>query len=438
MISRLHLLPPPGGLRRFAVANLINTIGSGLYITSGTLFFTRAVGLTVEQTALGLTVGTGVGLALMMVFGRLADRFGPKRVYISLLVAQALMMAAFTQVRSFSWFLVVATASGIADRGISGTVGSLIHAMSDKENRITARAQLRTATNVGLGVGTLIAGVSLLLDTAAAYTFVVAGNAVLFAVAAAMLANVSVEPRQARVPQPADAGAARRSGPLRDRRYLAVTAANGLLALHVSVLSFALPLWVADHTEAPKWSIALIMVVNTVLVVLLQVRAGRRASDVPRAARMARVTGVVFALACLTMATTESLGPVLCVGVLLLWTAIYTAGELWQTSAEFCFGFELAPDDAQGAYQSVFALGPGVMRAVAPTLLATLVLGNGTTGWIGLAGFFLVSGLLVSGAALSAHRNRDVNGDVFPRFAETAHAESPERAETPERSVVPS
>ncbi|MFE7271131.1 MFS transporter [Streptomyces sp. NPDC057623] len=430
MISRLDLLPPPGGLRRFAVANLINTIGSGLYITSGTLFFTRAVGLTVEQAALGLTVGTGTGLALMMVFGRLADRFGPKRVYVSLLVAQALMMAAFTQVHSFSWFLVVATASGIADRGISGTVGSLIHAMSDKENRITARAQLRTATNVGLGVGTLIAGVSLLVDTPAAYTVVVAGNAVLFGVAAALLANVSVEPR--RVPRPtgadadadADAGAVRRPGPLRDRRYLAVTAANGLLALHVSVLSFALPLWVADHTEAPKWSIALIMIVNTVLVVLLQVRASRRAADVPKAARMARVTGVVFALACLTMATTESLGPVLCVGVLLLWAAIYTAGELWQTSAEFCFGFELAPDDAQGAYQSVFALGPGVMRAVAPTLLATLVLGNGTTGWIGLAGFFLVSGLLASGAALWAHRDRD----AFPRLAETAPAKSLERS----------
>ncbi|NEE38013.1 MHS family MFS transporter, partial [Streptomyces sp. SID7982] len=90
MISRLQLLPPPGGLRRFAVANLVNTVGSGLYITGGTLYFTRAVGLSVGQTALGMTLGTGLGLALMMVFGRLADRFGPKLVYLGLLVAQAL------------------------------------------------------------------------------------------------------------------------------------------------------------------------------------------------------------------------------------------------------------------------------------------------------------------------------------------------------------
>ncbi|ARE73343.1 MFS transporter [Streptomyces sp. NPDC059558] len=403
VIAKLQLLPPPGGLRRFAVANLINTVGSGLYITGGTLFFTRTVGLSVEQTALGLTVGTGVGLALMMVFGRLADRFGPKLVYVSLLVVQAAMMAVFTQVRSFSWFLVVATISGIADRGISGTVGSLIHAMSDGGNRITARAQLRTATNVGLGLGTLIAGAALLVDTPQAYTFVVAGNAVLFTAAASMLAGVHVAHH--RGPRAAAVGA-RAPGPLRDTRYLAVTAANGLLALHASVLSFALPLWVADHTDAPKWSIAMVMIVNTVIVVLLQVRVSRRASAVPQAARMARLTGVVLAAACLTLAATESLGPVLCIAVLLLWTVIYTAGELWQTSAEFCFGFELASDDAQGAYQSVFALGPGVMRALAPTLLATLILGNGTAGWIVLAGFFVVSGFLASTAALAANRNR--------------------------------
>ncbi|GHH82953.1 MFS transporter [Streptomyces sulfonofaciens] len=422
MTAKLHLLPPPGGLRRFAVANLINTVGSGLYITSGTLFFTRAVGLTVEETALGMTVGTGVGLALMMVFGRLSDRFGPKPVYVSLLVAQALMMAAFTQVRSFSWFLVVAVVSGIADRGIAGTAGALIHAMSDAENRITARAQLRTSTNVGLGLGTLIAGTSLLVDTAAAYTCVVAGNAVLFGTAAAMLLGVDAGHRRA--PGTAGAATARTAAPLRDRRYLAVTAANGLLALHASVLSFALPLWVAGHTEAPKWSIAMVMIVNTVLVVLLQVRVSRRTGTVPQAARMARLTGVVFAMACLTMAATRSLGPALSVGVLLLWAVIYTAGELAQTSAEFCLGFELAPDHAQGAYQSVFALGPGVMRALAPTLLATLVLGNGSTGWLALAGFFLVSGLLVSAAARSANRDRG----TFRRPAETFTVPSAERS----------
>ncbi|NEE41780.1 MFS transporter, partial [Streptomyces sp. SID7982] len=396
MISRLQLLPPPGGLRRFAVANLVNTVGSGLYITGGTLYFTRAVGLSVGQTALGMTLGTGLGLALMMVFGRLADRFGPKLVYLGLLVAQALAMAAFTQVGSFPGFLTVAIVSGIADRGIAGTAGALIHAMSGGGNRVTARAQLRTATNVGLALGTLIAGVALTVDTASAYTCVVAGNSLLFLVAAVLLSGARVDDRRTQHAEDPAKPEVQRARPLRDIRYLAVTAANGLLSLHAAVLSFALPLWVADHTAAPKWGIAVILVLNTVLVVLLQVRTSRYAATVPQAGRMAWRAGAIFALAALVMAGTGKLGAGPALAVLLLWALVYTAGELMQSSAEFCIGFDLAPDHAQGAYQSAFALGPGLMRALAPSLLALVVLQNGVGGWIVLAVFFVGSGALVS------------------------------------------
>ncbi|MCJ0875557.1 MFS transporter [Streptomyces sp. AP-93] len=398
-------------MRRFAIANLINTVGSGLYITGGTLYFTRVVGLTVSETALGMTLGTAIGLAFMMGFGRLADRIGPKPVYLCLLVVQGLAMAAFTQVRSFPAFLAIAIVSGIADRGISGTVGALIHSMSGTANRVTARAQLRTATNVGLGVGTLIAGAALTADTTGAYTLVVAGNALLFFTAASLLAGVRVEHQLRRAGSAA--AAFRGPRPLRDVRYLAVTAANGLLTLHAAVLSFALPLWVADHTQAPKWSIAVVLVVNTILVVLLQVRTSKHAATVPKAARMAWISGLVFAAAALVMAGTTALGPALCLVVLLIWALIYTAGELLQTSSEFCLGFELAADEAQGAYQSTFALGPGVMRALGPSLLALAVLESGSTGWIALGGLFAVSGGLVSVAALWALRNRsEMHGEA--------------------------
>ncbi|MCX4632353.1 hypothetical protein [Streptomyces sp. NBC_01443] len=62
-------------------------------------------------------------------------------------------------------------------------------------------------------------------------------------------------------------------------------------------------------------------------------------------------------------------------------------------------GFELAPDHVQGAYQSVFALGPGITRALGPSLLAVVVLRNGVGGWLALAVSFVVSGAVVSAAA---------------------------------------
>ncbi|GAB3955839.1 hypothetical protein GCM10027614_66380 [Micromonospora vulcania] len=43
--------------------------------------------------------------------------------------------------------------------------------------------------------------------------------------------------------------------------------------MHFSLLNIALPLWIAGHTRAPAWMISALMLINTVLVVLLQVRA---------------------------------------------------------------------------------------------------------------------------------------------------------------------
>ena len=75
---------------------------------------------------------------------------------------------------------------------------------------------------------------------------------------------------------------------LRDRPFLAFTLVDGLMSMHFSLLTIALPLWIAGHTTAPIWMISALTLVNTVLVVLLQVRAARSTTTVPGAARAAR------------------------------------------------------------------------------------------------------------------------------------------------------
>ncbi|WFE49778.1 hypothetical protein [Micromonospora sp. WMMD1155] len=58
---------------------------------------------------------------------------------------------------------------------------------------------------------------------------------------------------------------------LRDRPFLAFTLVDGLMSMHISLLTIALPLWIAGHTTAPVWMISALTLVNTGLVVLLQV-----------------------------------------------------------------------------------------------------------------------------------------------------------------------
>lgn len=60
------------------------------------------------------------------------------------------------------------------------------------------------------------------------------------------------------------------------------------MSLHFTVPTFLLPLWIAEHTSAPRWTISAMLVLNTVLVVVLQVRFSRNVGDVPSAGRAMR------------------------------------------------------------------------------------------------------------------------------------------------------
>lgn len=391
-MNKNQLIPAPGPLRRFSLANLVNTVGSGLYLTGSALFFTRVVGLSVSQVATGLALTTAVGLALMTLFGRLADRFGAKPVYLGLLLTQSAAMVWFTQVHSYGWFIAAATVSAIADRGISGVVGALVHVVSGHQDRAVARAQLRTTSNIGMGGGTALAGAALALNTPVAYTALIAGNAVMFLAAALIIARLPVPPAGTARPT----GTTRRAGPLRDRRYLALTAVNGVLSLHAGILSFAVPLWIADHTSAPTWTVSLVLIVNMVLVVVLQVRVSGSSTTIPASARMARWAGITLAASCVIMAVTPYLGAALAVLTLVGWVTVFSLGELTQSAGQFHYGFALAPDEAMGAYQSVFALGQGVVRALAPLLLTATVLDHGSAGWLLLGALVGLTGWLTS------------------------------------------
>jgi MFS family permease len=404
MIRSLRLLPEPGPLRAYALANLVNTTGSGLYLTGSALYFTRVVGLQAGQVATGLAIATGIGVSLMVVFGRLADRWGAKQVYVTLMLVQSGAMACFTLVHGFTWFLVVLIPSGIADRGIAGTAGALVHAVAAGGSRTAARAQMRASTNIGLGLGTLLAGAALAVGTRSAYTTLVAGNAVLFLVSACLIARIRLAAVAAPGrPQPGN-GSSR--SPLRDGRYLAVAGANGLMSIYTPMMSFAIPLWIVGHTHAPVWSVSAILLVSTVMVVLLQVRVSAAAETLEGARRYARVAGLVFALGCLLLFMTPHLDASGALIVLLAWSVVITFGELLQSSSQFYCGFELAPDEAQGSYQSVFALGPGLMRAAGPWILTVVVLDHGSDGWLILAALFALSGYGMASAARWAAADR--------------------------------
>ncbi|MEU2995575.1 MFS transporter [Streptomyces griseoincarnatus] len=383
-------LPAPGEPRLLAVSWLVKTVGSGLYLTTSTLFFTRVVGLPVHQVASGLTVAGIVGLAGAVPLGRLADRFGPRRTYTVLLVVQFATMAALAFARTFPAFLALILVFLLAEQGSTAARGALVATVGEGAERVRLRAYLRVVTNVGITIGAAASALVIQADTEAGYMALLWCTALTYPGAAVPLWWLG-----ARETRPAAMAA--RTGPgwqvLRDRRYAAVTLICGVLSLQAQVLSFAVPLWVLQHTKAPPVLVSGIVAVNTVMVICLQIRFSRGADDDSRAARMCRNAGIALFAACALVAFTGGMSGWSATVLLLLFAAALTFGELWLSAGSFGLSFSLAPEGMHGQYQGFFSLGRGAATAVAPVLIAMLCLGDRPReGWLVLGTLFAVAG----------------------------------------------
>ncbi|MFF5181034.1 MFS transporter [Micromonospora sp. NPDC000316] len=383
-------LPPPGRLRTLSLATLANTVGSGLWLTGGVLYLTRDVGLSAVQVGTGLSVAGLVGLTASVPLGGLADRRDPRTLRVVLQVLQAVVAATYLLVDSFPVFLVVAVLELLLTSGNLAVRAALVAAVAGPQGRVHAFATLRAVANLGIAIGAGLAGFALVADTHLAYQILVAGNATTYLVSAALLLRL---PALAPRPHPSTTAVPRRARPLRDGRFLAVSGASALLALHQTVLTLVVPLWAVNLLGAPPPVVSAVLLTNTVLTVLLAVRLSRGADSAAPAARKMRRAGLVLAAAMLLYATTAGLPTTAAVALLLVATVVYTVGDLWHGTAGAGLAYDLAPPDAVGAYQGADGMLAGLARALAPALLTLVVLDGGVPGWLAVGGLFAVVGL---------------------------------------------
>ncbi|MFC0626758.1 MFS transporter [Kribbella deserti] len=377
-------------IRRLILATVVNTLGNGVYAAVGALFLTRVAGLSVPAVGLGLTIAALAGLITSTPLGVVADRLGPNRAYVVFLLIQAIAMAGLTQVRSVGWFIAIAVVTAIADSGQRGAKGALIAGVVPAEQRVRTRAQLRVATNIGMAVGIALAGIVLAVDRPTVYVVALLADVATFAATAAIVAwgMPSVPP----VPMA--------SGPsaltaLRDRPYLAFVALDGLLTMHAAMIQVAMPLWVATATDAPTWVISVLLVLNSIAVILLQVRVARGTEELRGAARAGRRAGWLLAIACAVLALTDVTSGPVTIGLLILAALVHVLGEMLQSAGGWGVSFELAPPGGQGQYQGAYAMGRQMGDLIAPLLLTVVAVSIGWPGWLATGAIFFLAGTLI-------------------------------------------
>ncbi|MFI5978427.1 MFS transporter [Streptomyces sp. NPDC051452] len=390
-------LPATGESKIIALNALIGSVGTGMFLAGSALYFTRFAGLSETQLGLGMGIAGLVGLATTVPMGRLADRFGPRNVLLVVVLWRAIGYIAYLNVNGFTEFVVTACLLFVMDRAGQPLNQALVGRLITGTERNRTMGFIRSLRNLGFTIGFGIAGIALTTGSETAFRWLFIGNAISFLF---VFAFVSMLPKvgPATAPKGEDGGKGAASAvvpPLRDWRFVAAMASNGVLFLHDAVLITVLPLWVADHTPSPVWMITVLVTTNTLITVLGQVRVTRHIDSLPSAARATNWSAVLLAFACCAFAASGVVDtPAWAAVTLMAALLLLTVAELLHSASSWEISFALSPEAAQGRYLAFFNLGFSAAEIAGPAVVLWLLARTGSSGWLILAVCFPLAAAL--------------------------------------------
>ena len=376
-------------VRRITLSTFISTLGNGLFMTTGIIYFSLIVGLGAQKVALAFSLSGALSLLLSVPIGHVIDRFPPRRIAVLALIAQGFAASVLIFTKNW-WLLLLVLSLDSIFEGFGQTARmAVIAKMGEGEERVVIRAYTRAVTNLGIAFGTVVAGFALAINTAIAYKVMIAVDALTFFAAAATYMRVEKFAASLKNKESFDWSI------LKDYRYIKAMILSGLMSMHFILQNVAIPVWVVKETNAPRWWVSVIMLINTISVVLFQVRMSKGVGDVKVAAKQFQSAGFFIAIACLFYAFAKGVNLYIASALLVIAMLVHVVGELQASTGAWSIGFELADQNRQGTYQGLWRMGFGSMNVVGPSLVTFLAIGLGQVGWIIMAIYFATVGVLM-------------------------------------------
>ncbi|MFM1984542.1 MAG: hypothetical protein RL723_977 [Actinomycetota bacterium] len=389
ILSKLGLgeLRNDPAVRALSLATLLGRIGNGLVSTIEVIYFTLIVGLSPVGVATALGVGGAASLLSTVPAGNIVDRFGAKRVMIIAAVLEGFSILSLVFVQSVFWLAVAVAVISVIGTTFHIANTTVISQIGDGEDRVKIRAAERAMANMGIGIGTVFAGVALAVNTAWAYQLTMLLNTMFYFWAAAILKRVPNV--AATVSKDEKIGIIA----LKDKRFLAATFLNGIVSLHFVIQGVALPLWILHHTNAPKWWVSVLFVINTVLVTVLQIRFSTGTGDLKVSIKKFRIGTLWLLGACVVYSMAGGVPVWVACLVLSVGMLVHTIGELQAAAGSWSIGFDLAEEKHMGQYQAVYSLGWGLGGTFGPLYVTAMAVGLGMTGWWIMGAVFAAAGV---------------------------------------------
>ncbi len=385
-----NVVSPDPVVRKITLSTFINTFGNGLFMTTGIIYFSLIVGLGAQKVALAFSLSGALSLLLSIPSGHFADRYSPRLIASTALAGMGFSAIALIFIKSWWPLLIALSFDSIFEVFGQNARMAMIARIGEGEERVRIRAYTRAVTNLGIAFGTVVAGFALAINTAFAYKSMIALDALTFFVAAiAYLRVPNVKPTLSNR-EKFDWAI------LKDSRYIKAMLLSGVMSMHFILQNVAIPVWVVRDTNAPRWWLSVIMFVNTIAVVLFQVRMSKGATNAGAGAKQFQKAGFYIAAACLCYGAAKGLNPVAASAVLILAMMIHVVGELLASTGSWSIAFEMADQNRQGAYQGLWRMGFGGMNVIGPSLVIFFAIGMGQLGWAIMAGIFILTGLAMN------------------------------------------
>lgn len=407
MSARRSLLPADKAGRALAYAAAVDSVGTGIFASSSTVFFVGHQIVSAEQAVLAVTVSGLLAFAAQGALGLVIDRINTHVAYAAIMLVRLVAYAGFAVANDFASYAALLVIGTCADRAASPLFQLIVVDSVTDDTRTRTMAAVRALRNIGLAVGFGLAAAVLATgsDMAMRAAFVLNGASFLG------LALVALRLRGRRSAPPAAAPrreTATTGRPWRDRRYVVFTIANAVLSLHDALLFVGIPLWLVERTDLSLSLVPLILVLNAVITVVVQGVLARVLERGYPATRLVPPTAIALVLACAAMAFVGRGIPVAAAVALLIGaTVLLSVAENTQAVLGWELSVALAAPDARSRYLSLYNLGVTAQRTAGPAVVTSLLLAVGLPGWGALAALFVTGAAAVTFAAGRPAQDRD-------------------------------
>jgi MFS family permease len=355
-------LPKPVWLLQ--VGGLLNFFGNGIVFPFLVIYLHDVRGFSLSTAGLVVAVSSAAQLTAGIAAGPIIDRVGPRLTLGVGLVGQAVGFGLFPLVRHPWHAFVLAAVEGAGSAGFWPSQSTLMSRLVSDARRHAAFALQRATMNLGIGLGGVVGGLIASVSRPQSFTVLFAIDAVTFLAYIGALAFIPDGPSE-RTP---DSAPSTYAAVLRHKTFMALWTLNFVFVAAGIAMFNLLPPFVRDHAGVSEREIGFFFLVNTLVIVLVQLPLAHWIEG-RRRMRALALMPVLFAVSWLIVdgagywltATAAFL-------VLLVAAVILGVAECFHGPAHIALVADIGPPHLRGRYFAVHSLSWGLAGTVGPAV----------------------------------------------------------------------